>query len=70
MLNIEVIKFEAQDVITASACAVHKKGDEFTVAIGNPLDPTTFTFTCNKCDTAFAGKAEGGEIVPDFTKKK
>ena len=67
MLNIEVIKFEAQDVITASVC---KHDGEFVVKINNPLDAAANTFACKGCDAVFAGKNVDGKLVPDFSNKK
>lgn len=63
MLNIEVIKFEAQDVITAS---VAHTCTNFTVKITNPLNAAENTFTCNECGKVYAGKNNGGKLEPDY----
>ena len=61
MLNIEVIKFEAQDVITASGC--NHTGYTHTVVIegGNPV----IKVTCNNCGakgTSTAADINAGKV--------
>lgn len=46
MLNIEVIKFEAQDVITASVC--NHMDDTWTVTTGN-MAKGYLDIKCNGC---------------------
>ena len=59
MLNIEVIKFEAQDVITASVAAPcnHTWG---SVSVG-----ATVTAKCNDCGVTGTLAADGQTFVPN-----
>lgn len=66
MMKIELVKFEAQDVITASGCA--HTNLKFDITAG--ANGLTFSdATCNACgETGKFVKVENGTPVYDFKK--
>ena len=59
MLNIEVIKFEAQDVITASTAAPACTHDTVKLDIAVGANGMTYNATCNGCGAT----GSGSEVV-------